>query len=295
MNFKSLFAFLFFCFSCVTLLSQQDTNRLSTSKLFIVSGAQLAVLTGSYFYVKNSWWADNQNSFHFDEGADLKYALNVDKAGHFMGGIIASDLFSTSMNWAGMDNRKSLFYGALYGTTVQLAIEVKDAYAPYWGFSKWDLLLGTSGSFWPVIQHHNENFNAIDFKFSYFKKTDIYWQLDKQRGKETNNYSWHDDYPNQTYWITFNINHFITTCCWPDWLNVAIGFGIDDTQYLNENNAKVGGKNEFYLALDYDIPKILKKWDNPTARKVKSWLNYFHFPAPTIRISPNVDLYPLFL
>ena len=77
--------------------------------------------------------------------------------------------------------------------------------------------------------------------------------------------------------MTFDVNHFLEragteTCCWPDWLNIAIGFGLDDTQYLpgwNEEKkyldtsvpnagTKTGGQNEWYIALDYDFSKILK-------------------------------------
>jgi hypothetical protein len=57
----------------------------------------------------------------------------------------------------------------------------------------------------------------------------------------------------------------------------------------------MGGNNEWYIALDYDIPKMLKKWNSPTGKKVKHWLNYIHLPAPTIRISPKLEFYPLFL
>ena len=224
----------------------------------------------------------------------MTYALNVDKVGHFIGGLQAADIFSSSMKWAGMNKKQALWYGAFFGSGLQLAIEMKDAYAPYWGFSKWDFALGSLGSAWPVAHYYSDNLRAINFKFSYYKQSNIYWDLDRQRGKETNRYAWQDDYPNQTYWITYDVNHFKETCCWPDWLNVAIGFGLDNTQYLDENNAKAGGNNEWYVALDYDIPKMLKSWNSPTGKKVKHWLNYIHFPAPTIRISPKLEFYPLF-
>ena len=295
MNFKSLFILPFLVLFSFSLFSQQDTNKVNKGRMLVVSSSLGIALTGSYLYIENSWWADKQIPFHFDDGADLKYALNVDKAGHFMGGIEASDLFSNSMQWAGMNEKKSLWYGAFFGLGLQLAIEMKDAYAPYWGFSKWDLALGSTGAFWPVAQYYKDDLKAVNFKFSYYKRSNIYWELDRQRGKETNKYAWQDDYPNQTYWITFDINHFAETCCWPDWLNVAIGFGLDDTQYLNEHNTKTGGNNEWYIALDYDIPKMLKKWNSPTGKTVKHWLNYIHFPAPTIRISPKLEFYPLFL
>ena len=295
MNFKRLFFLSFLVLLTYSINAKPDSTKIKKGRVLLVGSSLAAVLGGSYLYVESSWWSDKQIPFHFDDGSDLTYALNVDKVGHFMGGLEAADFFSSSIQWAGMNERKSIWYGAAFGTGLQLAIEMKDAYAPYWGFSKWDLALGSAGSFWPVAQYYNTNLKAINFKFSYYKRSNIYWDLDKQRGKETNKYAWQDDYPNQTYWVTLDINHFIETYCWPDWLNVAVGFGIDDTQYLNESNSKTGGNNEWYIALDYDVPKMLKKWNSPTGKKVKHWLNYFHFPAPTIRISPKLELYPLFL
>ena len=295
MKFKSLFLLVIFFVLSQNIFGQSDSLKVNKKRVFIVGSSLAVALGGSYLYVQNSWWSEKQEPFHFDDGADLTYALNVDKVGHFMGGLEAADVFSSSMKWAGMQEEQALWYGAAFGSGLQLAIEMKDAYAPYWGFSKWDLALGSAGSLFPVAQYYNDDLKAINFKFSYYKQSDIYWELDRQRGKEPNKYAWQDDYPNQTYWLSVDVNHFTETCCWPDWLNLAIGFGLDDTQYLNENNTKMGGNNEWYIALDYDIPKMLKKWNSPTGKKVKHWLNYIHLPAPTIRISPKLEFYPLFL
>ena len=295
MKFKSLFFLVIFFVLSQNIFGQSDSLKVNKKRVFIVGSSLAGALGGSYLYVQNSWWSEKQEPFHFDDGADLTYALNVDKVGHFMGGLEAADVFSSSMKWAGMQEEQALWYGAAFGSGLQLAIEMKDAYAPYWGFSKWDLALGSAGSLFPVAQYYNDDLKAINFKFSYYKQSDIYWELDRQREKEPNKYAWQDDYPNQTYWLSVDVNHFTETCCWPDWLNLAIGFGLDDTQYLNENNTKMGGNNEWYIALDYDIPKMLKKWNSPTGKKVKHWLNYIHLPAPTIRISPKLEFYPLFL
>ena len=295
MKFKSLFLLVIFFVSSQNIFGQSDSLKVNKKRVFIVGSSLAGALGGSYLYVQNSWWSEKQEPFHFDDGADLTYALNVDKVGHFMGGLEAADVFSSSMKWAGMQEEQALWYGAAFGSGLQLAIEMKDAYAPYWGFSKWDLALGSAGSLFPVAQYYNDDLKAINFKFSYYKQSDIYWELDRKRGKEPNKYAWQDDYPNQTYWLSVDVNHFTETCCWPDWLNLAIGFGLDDTQYLNESNTKMGGNNEWYIALDYDIPKMLKKWNSPTGKKVKHWLNYIHLPAPTIRISPKLEFYPLFL
>jgi len=250
-------------------------------------------LGGSYLYIENSWWSEKQTAFHFDNGSDKVYALNVDKAGHFMGGLQAAEVFSESMRWAGMNKKQALWFGATFGSGLQLAIEMKDAYAPYWGFSTLDLTIGSAGAFLPIAKYYFPTLRTFDVKFSYWKQHNTYWDLENQRGKNPNKYAWQDDYVNQTYWLSVDLNHFNEKI--PEWLNIAIGFGLDETQYLNEHNTKIGGENEWYIALDYDIPKMLKGWDSKIAKKIKHWLNYFHFPAPTIRISPKIEFYPLFL
>ena len=294
MKFKNLFLLFVTIVIYQNLSAQNDSLRINKKRIFIV-GSSLAIgLSASYWYAQNSWWSDKQIPFHFDDGSDLTYALNVDKFGHFIGGLLSADLFASSMKWSGIEQKKALWYGAAFGSGLQLAIEMKDAYAPYWGFSKWDLALGSAGALWPVAQHYNNHLKAINFKFSYYKHSDIYWELDRQRGKEPGKYAWQDDYPNQTYWATFDINHFTGTSFLPEWLNFAVGFGLDDSQHL-ENGKKMGGDNEWYIALDYDIPKLFKNWNSPIAQKLKHWLNYIHLPAPTIRISPRLEFYPLFI
>lgn len=296
MNFRFLFILILLYFYSNSICGNNaDTTYINKNRVFLVSSSMALSMGASYLYIKNAWWNDVSRDFHFDPGNDLVYALNVDKAAHFLGGVYSSDLFSTSFKWAGLKDKKSIWYGALFGTGIQMAIELKDAYAPYWGFSKWDLTIGSVGSFWPVAQYYSKSANAINFKFSYFKRSDIYWQLDSQRGKDTYKFSWQDDYPNQTYWASFDLNHFIDTDVIPPWLDLAVGFGLDDTQYLDEGGTKMGGNPEYYIALDYDIMEILKKWDSSFAKKVKFMLKYIKLPAPTIRFSPELKVYPFFM
>ena len=143
MNFKSLFLVSLLLLFTKEIFSQIDTSKVNKNRVFIIGSSLGATLSGAYWHIQNSWWSEKQIPFHFDSGADLTYALNVDKVGHFMGGMVAADIFSSSMKWAGMDEKKSLWYAAAFGSGLQLAIEMKDAYAPYWGFSKWDLAIGS--------------------------------------------------------------------------------------------------------------------------------------------------------
>ena len=230
-------------------------------------------------------------SFHFDDGSDLRYARNIDKGGHFFGGVLVADLFHSNFKWAGMNEKKSYWYGAAMGSFIQLAIEMKDAYAPYWGFSVWDFGTGSIGALVPVAERYWKPMKYIDFKMSYYKRSNRYWELGEQQKPwaPPHPHAYQDDYVNQTYWLTVyplkdrNID-----------VGLSIGFGLDDTQYLNSKNTKVGGNNEIYIALDYDLKRVLKRWDTPTAKRVKHWLNYIKIPTPAILITPETKFYPIF-
>ena len=87
MNFKSLFLIGFLILFCNNILAQNDSLKVNKKRVAIVSSSLCAALGGSYYYIQNSWWAGQQTSFHFDDGADLTYALNVDKVRAFYGWI----------------------------------------------------------------------------------------------------------------------------------------------------------------------------------------------------------------
>ena len=237
----------------VMLQGQNDSTSIHKGRLLLVSSSAASVLAGSYVYVQKSWWSDIGSDFHFDDGSDLRYALNVDKAGHFFGGVLVADMFQGSLQWAGVKEKYAYLYGAALGSFIQFGIEMKDAY---------------------------------------YKRSNHYWDLGTAQKPYAppHPHAYQDDYVNQTYWISFfplrDKGHH---------LGISFGFGLDDTQYLDATNTKRGGNNEFYLALDYDWYQLLKKWDTPTGKKVKRWLNYVKLPAPTIRVSPTVEFYPFFM
>jgi len=292
MKMKRLLIVMFFLMFFQLVFAQNQMSYLKKQKF---TNSIIGISAGLYFtynHVDDIWWGDQKTEFTFDSGRDAVYALNVDKCGHFIGGLIFSDIVYSSMYNSGVDMLTSKWIGGFSGSVLQLAIEVKDAYSPYWGFSKGDLVAGTFGSFWPVFQYYYEPLNAINFKFSYWNKSNHYQNLQAEMNEESNNFSWQDNYINQTYWITFNVKKALSSEVFPDWLNLALGFSIDDSQYLDQYNRKQGGENEFYLSLDYNLSLLFKKTPN---NRLLKWIEYFHFPAPAIRISPKFEWYPLFL
>ena len=82
---------LFFLLPAI-LQAQNDSISIHKGRLVLVGSSAASVLGGSYLYVQKSWWSDIATEFHFDDGSDLRYALNVDKAGHFFGGVLVADM-----------------------------------------------------------------------------------------------------------------------------------------------------------------------------------------------------------
>ncbi len=262
----------------------RDLGGVNTLRFALVSAAAVSTLGASYWAVKNSWWSEQPSAFHFDAGPDLKYALNLDKAAHFFGGAIGADAFSDAMQWARMERRDALLYGAGFSSFVQLAMEVKDGFAPRWGFSPWDVGCGMAGSLYPFLQDVSPVFRHIDLKMSYWKRSNRYYEYNPHG-------TWNDDYVNQTYWLSFGVHHLLPRTLrpwWPAFLAIAVGAGIDET-----TDGGGGGKVELYLALDVDVRELIPT-TSPFWRGVLHYLNYVKFPAPAIRIAPGIIWYGVY-
>ena len=97
MKFKFLFLFIVIIFFTQNIFGQQEIVKVNNKRVVIAGSGIALALAGSYWYIENSWWSDRQIPFHFDDGSDLTYALNVDKFGHFLGGLQSADIFSSSV------------------------------------------------------------------------------------------------------------------------------------------------------------------------------------------------------
>jgi len=94
--------------------------------------------------------------------------------------------------------------------------------------------------------------------------------------------------------MTLDLDKLANNNLLPKWMDIAVGFGLDDTQYLS-SGTKMGGNQELYVALDYDTNQILKKWNTPLAKKIKFILKYYKLPAPTIQFFPKINFSPFFM
>ncbi|MEZ0485755.1 hypothetical protein [Fibrella aquatica] len=266
----------------------RSTRRMRTGLLL---GSSVLSLGATYVYLENKWWSEGYTNFHLDDGRDFRYASNVDKLGHLLGGIFTADVYYGGFRWAGVAQRRAEWYAVGAATFVQLSIEFKDGFSPRYGFSWADVALGTLGGFWPMLQNRSAFFRDSQFKLSYWQRTNKYFD---HRGIKTQPFSI-DDYINQTYWFSFSPKHLFGRKMkqqWPDWLQFSVGMGLDANTWSPTRNGE-GGLWDIYLAPDIDLLKLFKP-KKPWVRSVLHVMNYIKVPMPTLQILPKPKLWGLY-
>lgn len=270
-------------------VSLRDSSSFKPWRFAVVGGTAASSLAASYIFMEYIWWRERTEGFHFDHplhGHDVRYAHNLDKLGHFYGGYLCGELFYQGSLWSGLRPVPARVMGGLFAALVQTGIEVKDGYSPAWGFSLWDVGLGSLGGFYPMLRERVPALRAVDLKFSYYRRTDVYYDT------HPDGY-WNDDYANQTYWASLKVERALPRALrpyWPDWLALAYGISTDDRTDLTGKGAL-----EHYLALDYDVTRIFPSASGPFAKRVKGALNCFKLPAPALRFAPDRTWFGFYL
>lgn len=265
-------------------------------KFYTVLGSTASSLGVAYYHLNNIWWKDNTVDFHVDHDIDYRYAKNIDKLGHFLGGNITAELLQGQLEWTGMKKKQAATYSFVFSTVVQSFIEIKDGYAPTYGFSVGDVAFGSAGAFVHFMKSRVKAIDAIEFKLSYYKKHDYYFRQYPYA-------SFDGDYMNQTYWASMAVNDWMKEDSklekfWPDFLTIAVGMGVDEklnSYYNGQQSYEVFGTGsyEYYLSLDLDWRKILPQ-RNGYVRFLSKTLNHIKTPLPTIKLSPQLKGYAVF-
>ncbi len=258
-----------------------DRTSIVPWRAAVIGGALTAVFIGLDIYQRNSWWKGQRGEFHI--APDNDYALQVDKVGHFYGGALSTFIGRKSAQWTGFSDEASVWVGALIGTTFELWVEYQDGFATDWGFSPGDAIMDVAGALYPVAQHYVPPLAAFQPKFSYYPSNDLL----EGRHKGGNII---DDYQGQTYWMGIQVHELLPPSWkpyWPEWLGLALGVSARNLSNRDERFRGV------IVSLDYDVTKIIPG-DSWFLRSLKEGLNFVHFPAPAVRISPDVVFYGLY-
>lgn len=277
-----------FCFSQENQSSIVDTTcrNINVPGLIAVGSVTPLALTGVYIYMNNAWWNERSVGFHFDDGEDLLYAENLDKLGHYTSSCLVSNVFADILRVINVPENWALWGGASLSVINATVIEIKDAYAPYWGFSVYDEMANILGAFYPVLQAKVPFFRNINFKWSFdfdYSYQTEYYKYKVEKGSKSE-YSFIDDYDRQYFWMTF------------DWASVffknqpkyKIPFCLDLAIGLSANNLKTLDpakeiKRELYVGLDLNLTKFFEQ--KSVAHYVAKYVNFYHLPLWEMQVN----------
>lgn len=239
-----------------------------------------------------------RTAFHFYN--DNGEWNQMDKIGHAWTAYVEGRYGVGLYRWAGLPEKKAIWIGGFIGSLAQTSIEILDGFSAKWGASPGDLLANTLGSGLVISQELLWKEQKIKMKFSShivdYSGNDQAVQI---RADELFGHSLLEkilkDYNGQSYWVSF--------CPWAlrrpkvrmQWLNISLGYGIEDVlggyrnTWLSEGQAydytHLGRQRTYMLSLDIDLEKIRvrRAW----ARTLLYALNIFKIPAPTLMINNN--------
>lgn len=270
--------------SFTTATSTDSSQSIHYGRVALVTGALAGTMAGIHIYQQNGWWKDNRASFHFRE--DLKYGRWVDKIGHFYGASLMSTGITNLYEWAGIPRNRAAWYGAGASLLFQTYVEIEDGFST-WGFDRVDFAFDAAGAFFPLARTKIPALEYVDLKLSY--QASPLLNSAAGTGFRGQQHIMIDDYEGQTFWLTTRFDHLLPRTAadvMPDFLGIALGYGARDVAYKTAHSV-------MFVALDFDVREIIPR-GTPLLRAMGDILNYIHFPAPAVRISPDLIFYGLY-
>jgi len=274
----------------------------------LIKYSSLGVYAIGSFSLYEFWYKDfDQTNFHLFD--DLGEWSNMDKMGHIHASYQQANLLYKGYKWSGESENKAILWSSLSSLAFQSAIEIMDGFSSAWGFSITDYSANLVGITSFALQQKLWNEQKIQFKLSYWPENYAVTPIlesstvsIKNRANSLFGSSFPEqflkDYNAQTYWISFNPKLIFGNLEVPDWLNISLGYGADnlfggfENRWTQDNEVffvnDLVRKQQFILALDYDLSKIKTK--NKFLRTVLDILNAFKWPSPGIEVTSQGEL-----
>ena len=238
-----------------------------------------------YAGLTTSWYTGERVPLHwFNDWPEWK---QLDKAGHFWGSFVESEGAVDMLRWAGVSEKKAIWYGSFVGFAIQSPLELLDGRDPEYGASATDLAANFLGSAGVLAQELAWHEVRVRPKWS-FHLTDYAARRPNVLGRTVPE-RWLKDYNGQTYWLCADVGAFLKPGSrWPRWLQPAVGYGGADLVYNDAGtNAAAGLRpyRQYYLSLDVDLRSIPTR--SKVLKRVFYTLGIFHLPAPALEYNPR--------
>jgi hypothetical protein len=300
MNLKKNFIF-FISLLLISSLShaqiKSDTNNFNKKRLSCLLAGSTLVYGTAMIGLNALWYKDYpRSSFHFFNDNDEW--MQIDKFGHALSAYYESLIGIHGLKWAGVEDKKAIYWGSLFGFVFQLPIEILDGFSAHWGASSGDLLANTLGAGLAFGQYAAWNEQRILFKYSFHPTKFADMRPDLLGTNLVQNVL--KDYNGNAFWLSVSPKSFMAeTSPFPEWLCFSIGYGADNMLGVSYDKTPPEYKSyipyrQFYFSLDINTLKI------PTQSKflknVFRVISIVKVPAPAIEIrsTGKVHFHPLY-
>lgn len=275
------------------------------AKRFWISSATGAALYGAATYGLYKTWYSEYERGPFRTIDDLPEWLQMDKAGHAFTAYQYARFVRAGANWTGLSRKKAAWTAFGVSTLFQGTLEVLDAHSVRWGFSWSDIAANTLGAGLHLGQELGWGEQRILLKVSSTLKGPPDEIVTNSNGSVSSlEYvsnlrfgtgvveRYLKDYNEQTVWLSLNAKAFLPDSKLPDWLNIAVGYGVENVYGAYGNVWDQDGERfayaptryrQFFLSPDIYLSRIptKKRW----LRFVLGSLDFFKFPAPALEFS----------
>lgn len=272
---------LLFLLLCKTVCGQDSAsvNR-SPRKLIIATGV---TYTASILALSEMWYSQSprQSFTFFNDWHEWK---QVDKAGHFFSAFHLSAGTAQILKKYNLSEKKANAWGAATGFLFLLPVEILDGFSAGYGASLPDLAANLSGSAFYYLQASWWHEVRIQPKFSFQRTSYPDLRDDDTLGNGLLS-EMLKDYNGQTYWLSVNMDRFIS---FPRWLNLTVGYGANGMVYARDQQNETAGfkaYRQYYVGLDIDFSHI--KTRSKALNTLLFIVNTIKLPAPALEFSDN--------
>jgi len=288
----------------------QRAEQPNKARLWALSSTLAVGYAGTTIALDRVWYAGYpRGRFHFFD--DWNGWRQMDKAGHAFTTYFESKLVGDMYYWAGANRRQAAAAGFATGMLFQTTLEMLDGFSTQWGFSWGDMGFNAMGGglYWGQELLWGEQ--RLRLKMSTHRpryststlsainggtgQTSAEQRAEQLYGRGLGSLLL-KEYNGQTIWLSANVASFCRERPrWlPAWLNVSVGYGIENVLGAERNSWRDGEGNvyvapqyrrmsQYMISLDVDWERI--KVRRPFWRAVLRVLNIFKLPFPTLEIN----------
>lgn len=266
-------------------------DTLDRKRLNAVTITESVLYAGTMTGLYSLWYKGYpQSGFHFIN--DNREWLQMDKFGHVTSSYYLGKVGYGSLRWAGVPEKKAIWYGGLAGLAYLTTVEVFDGFSTEWGASPGDVAANTLGAALFIGQQlawHEQkvvmkgSFHAT--KYAKYNPGQLGSNLPQQILK---------DYNGLTFWLSANLYSLgFRQTNLPKWLNIAIGYGGEGMTGTISNPDAINGQpvpyseryRQFYISPDIDLNHLPVK--SKTLKLILNTIGFIKIPMPAVEFNKN--------